>query len=84
MTDFDWADDLQDHEYPDPDQPDEDDFTDTVLCPQCRNSVYTEAIACPSCGFYLTQQSIQSTTRPAWWPWIVAILVTAFILYIIG
>ena len=83
MTDFDWADDIQDHEYPEPDNVDED-FTDTILCPNCGTSVYSEAIACPSCGFYLTHQSVQRATRPVWLPWIVALLVTAFILYVIG
>lgn len=85
MTEFDWADDIEDHEYPEPDDTDgDDDFTDTISCPECGNSVYSDAIACPACGFYLTHKAVRRTAHPVWWPWIIAILLTAFVLYIIS
>ncbi len=84
MTEFDWADDIEDYEYPEPDHADEDDdFTDTISCPACGKSVYSEAIACPACGFYLTNKAVRRTAYPVWWPWVIAVLLMAFVLYII-
>ena len=38
-----WADDIQDYEYPDPDDGD-DDATETIQCPECHDSIYAESI----------------------------------------
>ncbi len=43
---------LEDWEYPEPDESD-DDFVDTVRCPECGREVYEESPSCPGCGYFI-------------------------------
>lgn len=56
---------LDDREYPDPD--DADDESDTAPCPECGAQVYEDAVQCPRCGAYVTPGSGASSGWPAWW-----------------
>jgi len=56
-------DDLDDREWPEPDDQDEDDLT--VPCPHCGESVYDDAEQCPSCGHYLSREDAPRS-RPTW------------------
>jgi uncharacterized paraquat-inducible protein A len=58
--------DLQDHEYPEPDDAD-DDASETVPCPKCGAEVYEEAEQCPRCGEYITAGSQLWSNRSWWW-----------------
>ncbi|MBN1911842.1 MAG: zinc ribbon domain-containing protein [Pirellulales bacterium] len=76
MTSYDryddeWFDDpahpLDDREYPDEDDPD-DDEAETIRCEECGAEVYEDAVACPVCGHYLTGSSVNVFSgRPGWW-----------------
>ena len=48
------SDDLEDWEYPDPD--DDPDGIDTIDCPHCGAEIYEESVSCPSCGTWITAQ----------------------------
>ncbi len=58
-------DELRDDEYPD--EPVEDDETDTVSCPHCGQDVYEDAVQCPACGNYLPASGSAMAGWPAWW-----------------
>jgi uncharacterized paraquat-inducible protein A len=75
---IDWTDDIQDYEYPEPDDAD-DEATETMLCPECHESIYTESVACPNCGFLLTEESRRAHDRPKWWTWVVALIILSFV-----
>ncbi len=55
---------LDDDEYPEPDDESEDAKSETVPCPECGADVYEDAVQCPHCGAY-----IESTPSKegAWW-----------------
>lgn len=74
-----WADDIEDHEYPEPDDYDDDESTETIQCPECRDWVYVEAVTCPSCGFFFTDQSRRSQERPQWWTWVIILIIVSFV-----
>ncbi len=58
-------DELRDDEYPD--EPVEDDETDTVPCPQCGEEVYEDSVRCPACGHYMVDSGHSLSGRPLWW-----------------
>jgi uncharacterized paraquat-inducible protein A len=55
--------DLDDSEYPEPDDGDGDDATD--VCPYCQADIYEDAVRCPRCERYLSQEDAPSS-RPRW------------------
>lgn len=73
-----WADDIHDYEYPEPDSED-DDATEMILCPECHDSIYTESVCCPNCGYFLTEASRRTHDRPAWWKWVIALIIFSFV-----
>jgi hypothetical protein len=58
--------DLGDHEYPEPDELD-DDSTDTVPCPACAADVYEDSEQCPRCGEFITADTHAWGNRSWWW-----------------
>jgi hypothetical protein len=63
MFDRDYEADLDDSEYPE--EPDDDDFDDTVPCPHCGVSIHEEAERCLYCGHYISQED--APRRYPWW-----------------
>ncbi len=59
------GDELRDDEYPD--EPVDDDETDTIPCPHCGADVYEDAVQCPICGDYITGSEGPMAGRPLWW-----------------
>ena len=57
---------LEDHEYPEPDDFG-DDESETILCQNCGQSIYEDAMECPYCGEYVTSSTSAWTGRPLWW-----------------
>tara|TARA_B100000945_G_C20092081_1_gene461736 strand:- start:219 stop:461 length:243 start_codon:yes stop_codon:yes gene_type:complete len=56
---------LEEWEYPEPDDTEAEDYSETLNCPVCGTDVYEDAECCPACGEY-----IQFTThRLSGWPW---------------
>ena len=74
-----WADDIEDYEYPEPDDLDDDESTETILCPECHESIYVESVSCPNCGFFLTGDSRRSQERPKWWTWVIVLIIVSFV-----
>ena len=60
-----WADDLEDREFPD--SPDDDESIEVVPCPECGADVYEEAPQCPHCGAYITYDTSIWAGRHPWW-----------------
>ena len=67
------GDELRDEEYPDDDLDDEfgddsdDEYSQTVACPECGTEVYEDAVQCPVCGNYITHHRNVFSGRPTWW-----------------
>ncbi len=55
--------DLDQREYPDPDEVDS--AAETVSCPFCRALVWADADLCPGCGMFLAFEE-EARGRP-WW-----------------
>lgn len=58
-------DELEEREYPDPDEPDGA-GEDTVRCPSCREWVYAQAEQCPYCGHYIRNEELAADRKPLW------------------
>jgi len=56
---------LEDWEYPEPDEADDGDFSETRPCPSCGASIYEDTERCPICGDYI----VASSAALAGWPW---------------
>lgn len=78
--------------YEGPDQSDADlfdDELDVIDCPHCGAEIYAYAEKCPQCGTWLAMRhrNVKNVTRPRaryrWWGWIVALLIIAFVLWLI-
>ena len=70
MTDDDrWYDEPGDEPEEDqyPDDGDDDEQTETVLCPRCGTELYEDADYCPNCQTYITVQPNAWSGRPFWW-----------------
>ena len=54
------------------DGPDEDDSSDvddepaTVTCPYCQEEIHEDAVRCPRCENYISQEDAPPAQRP-WW-----------------
>ena len=60
-------DDLEDVEWPEPEETGElDSESDLMPCPFCRKSVYDDAEQCPHCGNYMFSDEPESYRKP-WW-----------------
>ena len=75
---------LQDWEYPDPDETD-DDSVETIVCPACKIDVYEEAEACPGCGYYFLAEdrrpsAAASTRLGSVGVWVLIGLIALFVL----
>lgn len=57
---------LEDHEYPEPDDQD-DDSPETAPCPHCGAEIHEDAEQCPRCGEYVTGGSRLWSNRSWWW-----------------
>ena len=77
-----FADNLDDDEYPDEpdggDDWDDDDPTETVTCPSCHAEIYEDAEQCPACGDYITR----TTKLPSIWWWTSIGLLAAIVLFV--
>jgi len=38
----------------------------TMPCPHCGADIYEDAVRCPVCERYLTQEEIRTTSKPRW------------------
>jgi uncharacterized paraquat-inducible protein A len=70
---------LEDHEYPEPDELD-DDSSETVSCRKCGAEVYEDAEKCPRCGEYITAGSQLWSNRSWWWVLLGALGIAAVVL----
>ena len=56
---------LEDWEYPEPDEYEDEDYSEVLACPACGQDVYEDSEQCPECGQY-----IDFTASPlSKWPW---------------
>jgi hypothetical protein len=60
-----------DDEEGDDDSDDGDD--DTIPCPYCGRQIYEDAVRCPKCERYLSDEDRTTTSKPRW------VIVTAII-----
>lgn len=77
------GDELRENEFPEEDAFD-DDFSETVPCPQCGAEVYEDAVQCSHCGTYITHHTSVWSGRPAWWILLGLLGVLAVILALAG
>lgn len=56
---------LEDWEWPDPDEGDES--SETIPCAQCGEAIYEDAVQCPACGAYVVHASGSAWTGRPWW-----------------
>ena len=56
---------LEEWEYPEPDENEDEDFSETRECPSCQATIYEDAEQCPNCGEYI----LFSTRAISGWPW---------------
>jgi len=45
----------------------DDDFSETLPCPECGAEVYEDVEQCPVCGSYITRTTRVFSGRPGWW-----------------
>ncbi len=45
---------------------DDDEDEPTVPCPYCRREIFEDAVRCPHCGEYLSEEDAPAGPRP-WW-----------------
>lgn len=76
------TDELEDWEYPDPDEVDESE-SDTVACTACGAEIFEDAVRCPDCGHYLSAPRHTAWEgRPVWFV-VLAVLGIAAVIYVL-
>jgi hypothetical protein len=58
--------DLEDWEYPEPDDETEDAST-TIICLGCGAAIYDDSVQCPYCGDYVTTGTTSAFSGRPWW-----------------
>ena len=56
---------LEEWEFPDPDESEDEDLSETLACPSCGTFIYEDAEQCPACGEYVEFPS----RALSGWPW---------------
>jgi hypothetical protein len=56
---------LEDWEYPEPDEFEDEEVSETRACPACGMDVYEDLEQCPACGDYI----VFSDSALSGWPW---------------
>lgn len=72
---------LNDWEYPDPDG--DDQWCDTVVCPECGADVYEDADQCPVCGHFMIPDNRIWSGKSAWWTALAILGIIAVILALV-
>ena len=65
--------------YGDDEYAPDDDESETVPCPYCREEIHEDAVRCPSCGNYISAEDAPPGRKP-WWL-IVGVIVCLVIVY---
>jgi hypothetical protein len=76
-------DEMSDHELPEEDAWD-DDSSETVPCLLCGADIYEDAVRCPHCGEYVTEQTNVWSGRPTWWILLGLLGIMALVLALLG
>ena len=76
------GDELHDEEYPDDDF--DDDYSQTVACPECGTEVYEDAVQCSVCGSHITHHNNVFSGRPTWWIILALLGILAVVLVFTG
>ena len=50
----------------DDEAPDDDIWDDTITCRKCQASIYEDSVRCPSCGWYIVQDTRLWADKPGW------------------
>jgi len=56
---------LEDWEFPEPDENEDEDVSETRACPSCGAEIYEDVEQCPACGEYVAV----SDAAISGWPW---------------
>lgn len=76
---------LEDWEYPEPDDDEEMEVSETLPCPSCGEPVYEDTEECPYCGEYVSWGSSSPLAGRPWWYVVLAIFgIVATIFLLIG
>jgi len=74
----DWTDDDFDGEDSGADDWNDRDEDSTVPCPYCRREIFEDAVRCPHCGEYISEEDAPPLEKP-WWIIVGAMLCLAAI-----
>ena len=56
---------LEEWEFPESDEEEDEDASETQVCPSCGAAIYEDAEQCPACGDYV----VFSDSAISGWPW---------------
>ena len=59
--------DVGDHEDPSESDVDDDDESELIACPYCREEIAEEAEVCPHCGSYVVAEDVGRAAGRPWW-----------------
>lgn len=57
----------------------DDDDDATLPCPYCKSEIYEDAVQCPRCGQYISDEDAPAAAKP-WWI-IAGVLAALFAVY---
>jgi hypothetical protein len=52
-------------------------MSDTVPCPYCEADIYEDAVQCPHCGHYLSDEDSPPSRKP---PWVMITVIVCLVL----
>ncbi len=64
------------------DDSDDEDNSETVPCPHCREPMYEDSPRCPSCGEYITSSDFRKPF-PTWLIWVILLTIFGLLLPIL-
>lgn len=70
---------MDEERWMDDDDAEQDDEETTAPCPYCRRAIYDDAIRCPYCGNYLSDEDAPASAKP-WWIYL-GVLLVLYVVY---